>query len=267
MMLAPLLIVALLAGADPQALPLYPGETGADREEAWVDKDGIRRVRLVTRPSITPLLPEPGKGNGAAVVVFPGGGFRHLAIDKEGFDVARWLNGLGVAAFVVKYRLVTHAEPSAAELAVARQQGVADAMAAVRIVRARAREWKLDPKRVGAVGFSAGGYHAASLALQAMAESRPDFVAAIYPARPESIEVPPAAPPLFLLHADDDRLSAAENSVPLYAAYRMAGRPAELHILRRGGHGFGMGKSGAPTDTWTERFQEWMAGLGVLDPK
>lgn len=246
-------------------IPIWPDANLPDREGIQIGpNDNIRRVHDVTRPTITPFLPPAGKANGAAVIVLPGGGWRILAIDKEGYDVAKWLNTLGVAGFVVKYRVMATGKTAAADRDEAKRNGVLDSLEAIRIVRSRAKEWGLDPKKIGVTGFSAGGYHAAYAAMQFNSENRPDFAAPIYPAVPEKLDVPTNAPPIFLVAADDDRLTAAGNSVPIYLAFKTAKIPAEMHIFAKGGHGFGMTKSGAPTDSWPERFADWMAGLGVL---
>lgn len=260
-----LLLAAALTAADPPPIPIWPEDTAASREESFVGpNDTLRRIRNVNRPSITPMLPASEKATGAAVIVLPGGGFRHLAIDKEGYDVARWMNTLGVAGFVVKYRLTPTGKDSPQDRDEAKRSGVADTREAIRIVRARAKEWNIDAKRIGVIGFSAGGYHAASSARMFTPENRPDFVACIYPAAPEQLDFPAGTPPMFLVHADDDRLAAGANSVRIYMALKEAKIPAEMHIFARGGHGFGMVKSGAPTDGWTDRLQEWMSGLGLL---
>jgi acetyl esterase/lipase len=258
-------MTASLYAADPAGIPIWPNDSAPDREGIEVGpKDTVRRVHDVTRPTITPFLPPKDKANGAAVLVFPGGGWRILAIDKEGYDVARWLNTLGVAGFVVKYHVTPTGKNTPADRAEYKDLGVKDCLEAIRIVRSRAKEWGIDPKKIGVVGFSAGGYHAARTAIEFTAENRPDFAAPIYPAVPEKLEFPANSPPLFLVAADDDRLAPSANSVPIYLAAKKAKVPAEMHIFVKGGHGFGMAKSGAPTDTWTERFRDWMAGLGLL---
>jgi acetyl esterase/lipase len=251
---------ALLA-ADPAGFPIYPNDARPDREQSRIGpNDNHRRIAGITRPTITPVL--PAKGNGAAVLILPGGGFRHLAIDKEGFAVARWLNTQGIAGFVVKYRTMTPDQSSNADRDAARKAGVEDTLEAIRLIRARAAEFKLDPARIGVMGFSAGGYHAANAALHFKdAANRPDFAVCVYPAVPEDLTVPSNAPPVLLLHADDDRLSPAANSVPIYLALKKAGIPAAMHIFSKGGHGFGMEKSGAPTDSWTDRAADWLQGL------
>ena len=218
------------APAEPNAIPLYPGvapgSEKADQVERWETFPGpnARVVRNVTRPTLTPFLPPAGKGTGAAMIVAPGGAFMMLSIDYEGYDVARWLADHGIAAFVLKYRLrKTSPDPqaflmelaalmkgvgnrtpgAAAEAPRTTAEAMADGQAAVALVRSRAREWGIDPSRVGFVGFSAGAMTALSVALSPDASRRPDFVAPIY--GPMSHQtVPPDAPPLFAAIAADD---------------------------------------------------------------
>src|SRR5260221_1538144 len=162
-------------------IPLWEGR--ADNGTSAIGpKDSERRVKNVTNPTLTPYVPE--RGNGTAMIVVPGGGFQHLAIDKEGHDVAKWLNQLGVAAFVLKY-----SAGSDPDRAVVIERSMADANQAMRMVKARAAEWKVDPAKIGVIGFSAGGYIAAEMAMHSEADLRPAFVAPIYPAAPPKIEV------------------------------------------------------------------------------
>lgn len=227
------------------------------------------RIASVPNPNLTVFLPSPEKATGVAVVVAPGGGHHHLAIDHEGYDVARWLNSQGIAAFVLKYRLA-RAEGSDGSVTVDNQVR-ADGRRAIRIVRSRAAEWRIDPARIGMMGFSAGGELAALTAMHYemglpgspdpidRVSSRPDFVALIYPnVRPETKKIDKDTPPAFLLHADDDKLSAA-ISVNYYLDLKKAGVPAELHVYAKGGHGFGMRDRPLPVTQWTTRFAEWLA--------
>lgn len=232
---------------------------------------------------------------GAAVIVCPGGGFRFLSWRSEGTDVAEWLQKRGVAAFVLKYRLkqtpaseedfrrgmagflfklVLFKDPdpaSDAAKALAEDQrkvsavGVEDGRQAVRVLRRRAAEFGVKPDRIGMLGFSAGAIITRSAAVDPDAASRPDFAVPIYGPVFGEINVPAGAPPLLVICAADDQLAAA-SSVRLFQAWRAAGRPAELHLYEKGGHGFGMSKKGLPVDHWIERLGDWLAQRGLIRP-
>ena len=215
------------------------------------------RIASVPNPNLTVFLPDPAKATGTAVVIAPGGGHHHLAIDHEGYDVARWLNKIGVAAFVLKYRLAK-ADGADGSITVDNQVR-ADGRRAIQIVRERAAEWKIDPAKIGVMGFSAGGELAALTAMHYEPGTRPDFVALIYPnIRPETKKIDKDTPPAFLIHADDDKLSSA-ISVNFYLDLKKAGVSAELHVYSTGGHGFGMKDRPVPVTQWTSRFEEWLA--------
>ncbi|MDX2270308.1 MAG: alpha/beta hydrolase [Bryobacter sp.] len=259
-----------------QELPLYPGPAPGSENATWQEgflpaNDGKRRIFNVTRPTLTPYLaPNP---NGTAIVVCPGGGFRHLAIDHEGHEVARFLNTLGVSAFVLKYRVyrsddltpsntASHIEMRRAE---GMRLGADDARAALALLRQRAAEFKIRADRIGILGFSAGGYHAAAAALVHTPANRPDFAIPIYPGVPADAQAPARPMPLFLLHADDDKtVPPRDTSVRLYNLWKQAGASAELHIYSRGGHGFGIRKINQPVDTWPDRLREWLGAQGLL---
>lgn len=227
-------------------------------EEVFIGpNDTERRIRKVTSPTLTVF--RPAHSNGAAVIVAPGGGFVHLAIDKEGTRVARWLSDLGFTAFLLKYR-VTLAGRDASMKASAE-----DGLLAMKTVRERAPEWKIDPAKIGIIGFSAGGYVAAAVATSPDPATRANFAAPVYAAAPAEIIPPVGAPPLFLAVANDDNPRIVESELRLYSAWNKAKLPAELHIFPRGGHGFGMRKSGAPTDSWTDRLTEWLRGQALLN--
>jgi len=215
------------------------------------------------------------------VVVCPGGVFHYLAIESEGTDVARWLNARGVAAFVLKYR-VLQTESRDEDLIKQLQErftnllklmelmqqieqlAIADGQQALRVVRQRAAEWGIAPERIGILGFSSGGVVTTGAAMQYDAASRPNFAAPIYPAfSGTGIAVPTDAPPLFLLAANDDPMGAGA-SLPLYSAWRDAGHQVELHLYAQGGHGFGMKKQRLPSDHWIERFGDWLQAQGFL---
>jgi acetyl esterase/lipase len=275
-----ILLAAAAFAAEPKEIPLYPGAAPGSENATYAEQqtigpqDNVRRIANVTHPVLLAYLPESGKANGTAWIVCPGGGFRFLAIDYEGTDVARWLNSNGVAAFVLKYRVMRTGDDAANDPAAMREGrqtamafALADGQQAVRLVRSHAAEWGIAPDRIGIMGFSAGGYVAAAVALHHDAASRPNFAAPIYGAIPPDITVPADAPPLFLVHADNDgTLSPVDNTVRLYTAWRRANIPAEMHIYLKGAHGFGMRKLGLPTDTWIDRFRDWLDLEKLLKP-
>lgn len=271
----------------PKVIPLYPGKVPGsetwDWQEAAMYSDVWQTevVYNVVAPSLTAYLPAARSANGTTVVVCPGGAFHALSINSEGHDVARWLAAKGVAAFVLKYRLVKSEtnDPVREVMAKMGQEkfhqdneriiplAVSDGMEAIRYLREHSGRFNIDPERIGIMGFSAGGTVAAGAALQGKEKSRPDFVAPIYPYIPPSMissEVAKDAPPLFALAASDDQLGLAPHSISLYSKWVEAERPAELHLYSRGGHGFGMRTQDLPSDTWIERFADWLAQQGLL---
>lgn len=270
-----LLFGAMAFAAEPKVIPLWPGiapgsEGWAQTEEAVPsESSGVHNLKNVTHPTLTVYLPEPAAATGTAVVVCPGGGFTNLVMGKEGETVAHWLNSLGVAAFVLKYRVARTGDVEASDPATmkARIQAVIplaieDSQQAIRLVRSHASEWGIATDRIGIMGFSAGGYLANAVALQHDSGSRPDFAAPIYGGAPAEIAVPADAPPLFLVLADDDdRVRPLDNSVRVYSAWNKAGVSAELHIYARGGHGFALRSNGLPVNTWKDRFRDWLGDL------
>jgi acetyl esterase/lipase len=264
--------------SQPFIIPLWPD--GAPGSEDWTQQEqisampqgGLRVIRNVSQPTLTAFLPDPTLANGTAVIVCPGGAFHFLAYEHEGIQVAEWLNRRGVAAFMLKYRLIPTSEDFAAEVQErladrTKMAGpmralapliLADGQQAVRLVRQRAAEWSIRPDRIGIMGFSAGGGVTMAVTLHHDAPSRPDFAAPIYAAHFGEVIVPDDAPPIFLAHASDDPLIPARISTTIYAAWHAAGKPVELHIYEKGGHGFGMNKLGLPVDGWIERFGEWL---------
>ena len=273
------MLSAVALAAEPKVVPLWPG--AAPGSETWDyaeteivgSQDRARRVSNVTHPTLTVYFPDSSVPARTAVVICPGGGFRFLSIDNEGGDVARWLNSVGVIAIVLKYRVMRTGdaeEGDTAKMAERRKTviplAIADGQQAIRVVRAHAAEWGISPDRIGMLGFSAGGYVTAAVALKHDASSRANFAAPIYPGTPENVTPASDAPPLFLVHADDDKtVSPMENSIRLYEAWKKAGLSVEMHIYAQGGHGFGMRKRGLPADSWTERFRDWMTAQGFLD--
>lgn len=262
----------------PMIIPLWPG--GAPGSENWTQQEqvstysnfGLKVIRNVSQPTLTAYLPDPAVANGAAVIVCPGGAFHFLAYEHEGTQVAEWLNAHGIAAFMLKYRLIQTGDNFMAEVQArladrSKLAGplraltpliLADAQQSVRLVRQRAAEWGVRPDRIGIMGFSAGGGVTMAVTLHHDASSRPDFAAPIYAAHFGELAVPDDAPPLFIVHASDDGLVPVTISTAVYATWHAAKKPAELHIYEKGGHGFGMRKLGLPVDGWIERFGEWL---------
>jgi len=270
--------------ADPPSFPLW--KDGAPGALGTTDKD---------IPTLTPWFAPPERANGAAVLVCPGGGYGGLAIDHEGKQIAQWLNSLGISAFVLKYRL----GPAYHHLI-----EIGDAARAMRTVRARAAEFRVDPNRIGIWGFSAGGHLASSLsthwdrgdasAKEAIerASSRPDFAILSYPVitftepwthqgskrnllgeNPDRSlsawlsseqQVTPETPPTFLFHTNADTGVPPENSVYYYLALRGSGVPAELHIYEKGPHGVGLGWSDATLSTWPARLADWLRTRSII---
>ena len=284
----------MIALSQQPVFPIWSGvapgsENWTQKEVEYLDASKKKMVRNVVRPTLTAYLPEGSKATGTAVIVCPGGGFRFHSWQSEGTEVAEWLRDHGVAAFVLKYRLMdtgaTEAEfqKSLAELfrsisekdaklieKVERmeivQLAAADGRQAVKVVRQRASEWGIAPDRIGILGFSAGGMVTMGVVMHSDSESRPNFAAPIYGGSTGGAAVPKEAPPLFILCADDDELMAV-GSANLYTAWKASKKSAELHIYSKGGHGFGMNRRGLPVDYWIERFGDWLGTQGLLKPK
>jgi acetyl esterase/lipase len=265
----------------PVVISLWPdaapgSEDWPQHEQVSVMPDfGLKVIRNVSQPTLTVFLPDRAVADGTAVIVCPGGAFHFLAYEHEGIQVAGWLNARGIAAFMLKYRLIRTGDNFAAEVQErladrTKMAGplqalapliLADAQQAVRLVRQRAAAWGVRPDRIGIMGFSAGGAVAMAVTLNHDTGSRPDFAAPIYAAHFGEIAVPADAPPLFLVHANDDPLIPAGISTAIYTAWHAASKPVELHIYDKGGHGFGMNRLGLPVDGWIERFGEWVGSV------
>jgi acetyl esterase/lipase len=270
----------IAAPAQPDAIVLGTGELpGATAHESWHSQYGSVFARNVTLATLTPFLPDPAKASGAAVIVAPGGGFRTLSMNNEGWDVARALADKGVAAFVLKYRLrqtpqdlAEFARPapgpgpaSGPTVAMDLAPQIADARAAFALVRSRAKAWRVDPGRIGMAGFSAGAMLTMATALQGQ-DARPAFIANIYgPLAP--VAAPPALsadlPPLFVALAADDPLFG-KSGFGLIDSWRAAGRPVEFHLYEQGGHGFGMYKKTTTSTGWFDDFARWLGMHGYL---
>lgn len=268
-MIGLVLSVALANAAAGQEIVLRPDLPAGEEwytppaDNVHVKSPAEKWVRNVQRPilEIYPVL----RPNGTAVIVAPGGGFNILAIEHEGRDVARWLNQRGVTAFVLRYRVGPRpGETKETSRELRLKAAVEDGMAAVKLVREKAAEWRIDPKRIGLMGFSAGGALVVGVTTQAPPQARPDFAMPIYTGLAGAYEVAPDAPPLFTAVAWDDNERMVETATSLAANWKKAKRPVELHLFSDGGHGFGMNVKGKASDQWTTLLESWMARLGLL---
>ena len=290
-----LAFVLALSGWQPspghEQIPIWPGEP-PDAEVAGTVVDDAGKPRLVggkpwtyvdkvSRPTMTVYAPKEAS-TGAAVVVFPGGGYNVLAIDLEGTEACDWLTSKGITCVLLKYRVPCKKVgpyrncPAALE----------DAQRTVGLLRSQASRWKIDPGKIGVLGFSAGGHMVAAMSTHfdkrlyapvdaADKEScRPDFAVALYPghlAVPEKdfalnpdLKVTSRTSPTFLLHAEDDPVDPVENTLVYYAALRKAGVPAEMHVYVKGGHAFGLRPTEAPITLWPQQVEAWLRTIGVI---
>jgi acetyl esterase/lipase len=276
------------APALPLILDVWPGKAPGEKGKVGPEKvtgpglspGGIKVVTNVTHPTLTVFRPARDRDTGAAVVIAPGGGYNILAWDLEGEEVARWLNSLGVTGVVLKYRVPRREGTGRAPPV----QALMDAQRALSLVRSKAGAWGLDPKRIGMLGFSAGGHLTAWASTNFdrrayepadevdRVSCRPDFAVLIYPGgvvpgkgdelAPE-IRVTKQTPPMFFAHANDDRVRP-ENSALLYLALRKAGVSGELHVFASGGHGFGMRRG--PGRVWPRLCAAWLSDRRLLGP-
>jgi acetyl esterase/lipase len=287
--------------AQNETITLWPNEIpnaieNSDYNEMEVIKDSqLTSTSKVTVPTLSLFLPDKDKSNGTAIVICPGGGYLHLAIDKEGFKIAKWLNTLGITAFVLKYRL-----PSDEIMENKTIGPLQDAQEALRIVRRDAKKWNINPEKIGIMGFSAGGHLASTVSTHYLDEvyvhdtisAKPNFSILIYPviSMEEEIthqgsktnllgntpsdslvkfysneqQIDSLTPPAFLIHASDDKVVPVENSINYYKALKNNNVPAELHIYEKGGHGFGLGVK----DTslyWTVSCEHWLKSNKYVD--
>jgi acetyl esterase/lipase len=272
--------------AQPDAIVLNTGALpGAKAQESWHSQYGSVFARNVTVATLTPFLPDPAKATGAAVIVAPGGGFKTLSMNNEGWDVAKALADQGVAAFVLKYRLNQTPQemaafeddmrkmfsgtarprpPSPQDSAATLAPQIADARAAFALVRARAGTWHVDPDRIGMVGFSAGAMLTMATTLHGQ-DAKPAFIGDIYGPL-AAVTVPADAPPLFVALAADDPLFGNGN-FGLIDSWRAARRPVEFHLFEQGGHGFGMYQKTTTSTGWFDAFSRWLGMHGYLKRK
>ena len=265
--------IAMAFCSYPQTLKLWPG--AAPGSETWTQKEKVEKntpigtvdINVVT-PTLTLYLPERTKATGTGIIIAPGGAFVALAIDLEGNDVARWLQNKGIAAFVLKYRIMEKRQQGipAMNMDEAGKYGIADGIQAVKVVRQHAAEWGISPDRVGFIGFSAGAMVASGALLQQDAAARPNFAAPIY-GGPFGVmpAIPAKLPPIFMAWAQDDAI-ALDAVTKFYDALKSAGNKPEAHIFSAGGHGFGMRRQGASSDHWIDEFYYWLEAQGFTKP-
>jgi len=248
----------------------------APEEAADVTLPAVGKIHVITNvtvPTLTVFRPAAGRANGTAMVVLPGGSFRALAWDVDGLETARWLATKGITAFVLKYRvrppqkgesfgetLKDFARATKTRRAIA----VADAEQAIRFLRSRARTYAIAPNRVGIIGFSAGAMATVDVALAKDRTARPDFAVAMYGADLGNDVPGKDTPPVFIGAAQDDPQLPATNSADIFERWTKAGRPAELHIYEKGGHGFGFRYHGTTSDRWPAALEAWLRAHGFL---
>lgn len=291
LMLAGLVTTSSLA-ADPLVVDVWPGKTPGDVGIAGEEKSityespligaPTRLITNVTKPTLTIYRPEKEKNTGTAMIICPGGGYHNLFWELEGEEVASWLNAHGMTGIILKYRCPRRpgdvkGEPPLGPLL--------DAQRAVSLVRSRAADWGIDPKRIGMVGFSAGGHLSLATATNfdkrtyepqdAVDETscRPDFAVLCYSgylkakdkdATAEGIRVPAGTPPIFLAHSSDDSISDVQHSVFMYLALKRAGIPAELHVYATGEHDFGVRQNEKLPSSWTHLCLKWLRSQELL---
>jgi len=291
-----LAIVGDAVAQAPEEIRLWPGK--APGSENWTRPEvittspsGDRTLSNVSDPTVTVFLPSQGSATGTAVVVAPGGALRVLGWDNEGVKAAQWLNSKGIAALVLKYRTLqtmadggrgrgtappgvgvaaagprkeleirngnANPEPDDPVLREVLQMGIADAQQALRLARRNAAAWRIDPARVGIMGFSAGGGIAVGTALAERSDASPDFLVSLYGPSLQDVTVPAHAPPLFVA-VGSTHFNVTNGCLALFAAWKAAGKPAEIHVYDQVSAGFGMTKRGLPVDSWTDRLLEWL---------
>lgn len=273
-----LFLLVLASPALPaEPIPLWPngapGSEGRANEPEQVDREqGRMNVTNVHNPSVTPYLPTEENATGAAIIIAPGGGHRMLCLGHEGPALAQWFADHGIAAFVLKYRL---AREEGSNYTVD-EHAMADTRRSIRLVRSRAEEWKIDPQRVGILGFSAGGELAALAGMQPeepangpdpvdQQSSKPNFQVLIYPGSSSRFSVQPGMPPAFIALGENDRPDISEGMAKLYLKYKQAKVPCELHVFSGIGHGFGFRRE-EPTaiGSWPMRVREWLVAQKMI---
>ena len=287
------LVPAVLAAEPAKTLDVWPGTAPGEKGDIGAEKwepppkneiPPITRLTNVTKPAIAIYPPPKEKNTGTAVLICPGGGYSILAMNHEGEDVATWLNSIGVTGIILKYRVPRRPDEPKGEPA---RRPLQDAQRAVSLVRSKARQWGLNPQRIGIVGFSAGAHLAIATATNFERRTyepmddvdqiscRPDFAILAYSGYLKAkdkdelapgLRIPTGTPPVFLAHGGDDIISSPEHSLFLYLALKRAGVPAELHIYATATHDFGVRSSDHPCSTWTQSCAHWLRYQGFLKP-
>ena len=273
-------------GAAPDVQPVAGPEVATTETESLIAGRPWVKVGKVSRPTMTVYSPN-GKNIGAAVVVFPGGGYWILAIDLEGTEVCDWLTSKGITCVLLKYRVPGDGLFPRSGAYPKSPMALEDAQRTMGLVRSRAAKWNIDPHKIGVLGFSAGGHLVAALSTHfekrlypivdvADKEScRPDFAVALYPGHllentskdfqlNPYIPVTSRTPPTFLLQAEDDPVDSVKNSLVYYASLKKAGVPVEMHLYAHGGHGFGLRRTELPITRWPQLVESWLGTLGVI---
>jgi acetyl esterase/lipase len=247
-----------------------PGSESWKQKEITIDNTPVGTVIMdVVTPTLTAYLPDAGKATGTGVIIAPGGAFVALAITLEAVDAAKWLQQRGIAAFVLKYRTIEKkfdGIPPGLNLDTAGRYGMADGIQALKVVRQRARQWHVDPNRIGFLGFSAGAMVASAALVQRDSAARPNFAALLYGGPFGKLPAVPAhLPPVFMAWAQDDPV-ALETATRFHDALIAAGNKPEAHVYSAGGHGFGMHKQGTSSDHWIDELYYWLEAQGLTKP-
>ena len=287
------IMCVISSGNAQETIPLWKGKAPGSENWDYQEKisslpGGGSTVQNVVNPTITAYLPDPSMANGAAIIVCPGGAFRMLSLEGEEKNVATWLNKQGYVAFVLKYRLLKTGDfksmappkalseiklslkyananpaPDNQELNNVIRLATCDGQQAIRLVRRNAEKWRIDPSKIGIMGFSAGGGVAVGTALLDDSEGYPDFVVSLYGPSMVDVHVPQNAPPLFIAVAANHK-PVSMGCVALYSVWNEAGKSAELHVFSKGTGPFSMRSQGFPSDAWPELFLKWIKGEGFI---
>jgi len=277
--------VPIWPGPVPDARPVTGPETVETRDELIAGRPWVS-VSPVSQPTMTVYSPE-GKNTGAAVVVFPGGGYWILAIDLEGTEVCDWLTSKGITAVLLKYRVPGEGQPRLGAHGTS-PEALEDAQRTMGLIRFHAAEWHIDPHKIGVLGFSAGGHLVTAMSTHfkqrlypdvdaADKEScRPDFAVALYPGHLSLAEnsfalnpdirthITTQTPPTFLLQCEDDHIDRVEDSLSYYAALKKIGVPVEMHLYAQGGHAFGLRRTKSPVTEWPQLVETWLRSIGMI---